>query len=73
MHNDELLVPDENDDPSEISEFGRLADFISGRVPENELRNFGAANTHPSSTLYVKFIDINTNLFPTVKTLSTDR
>lgn len=44
MHSDELLVPDENDDPSEMSEFGRLADFISGRVPEKEFRNFGAVN-----------------------------
>lgn len=44
VHNDELLVPDENDDPSEMSELGRRADFISGSVPENEFRNFGAAN-----------------------------
>lgn len=44
MHNEELLVPDENDDPREISELGRLADFISGKVPENEFRNFGAAS-----------------------------
>lgn len=42
MHSDELLVPDENDEPSEIRELGRRADFISGRVPENEFRNFGA-------------------------------
>lgn len=52
MHNDELLVPDENDDPSEMSELGRLADFISGSVPENEFRNFGAANRQKFSKFH---------------------
>lgn len=42
-------MPDENDDPSEINEFGRLADFISGSVPENEFRNFGAENRKRSA------------------------
>lgn len=41
---DERLVPDENDEPSEMIEFGRcvLVVFSATIVPENELRNFGA-------------------------------
>lgn len=40
----ERLVPDENDEPSEMIEFGRCVDFIaSGSAPENEFRNLGAA------------------------------
>lgn len=42
MLREELLVPEENDDPSEITEFGRRVDLTSGKVPEKELRNFGA-------------------------------
>lgn len=42
VHSDELLVPDENDEPSEMIELGRRVDFTSGSVPEKELRNFGA-------------------------------
>lgn len=42
---DERLVPDENDEPSDIIELGRWAILvISGKTPENELRNLGAAN-----------------------------
>lgn len=41
---DDRLVPDENDEPSEIIEFGRcvLLVFSAIIVPENEFRNFGA-------------------------------
>lgn len=49
---EELLVPDENDDPSEITEFGRRVDLISGNVPEKELRNFGAINKTMQIQLY---------------------
>lgn len=44
-----LLHTDDTDDPpedaeelNEIMEFGRRDDFMSGRVPANELRNLGA-------------------------------
>lgn len=40
---DERLVLDENDDPSEIIEFGRCTTFVfSDIVVENEVRSFGA-------------------------------
>lgn len=40
---DERLVLDENDDPSEMIEFGRCTIFVfSEIVVENELRSFGA-------------------------------
>lgn len=41
---DERLVLDENDDPSEMNEFGRCtaAFELSAMVVENELRSFGA-------------------------------
>lgn len=34
--------PPEDDELSEIIELGRRADFTSGNVPTNELRNLGA-------------------------------
>lgn len=34
--------PPDDDELSEMIEFGRRADFISGNVPTNELRNLGA-------------------------------
>lgn len=42
---EDRLVPDENDEPSEIMELGRcvLLVFSAIIVPENEFRNFGAA------------------------------
>lgn len=75
MHSDELLVPDENDDPSEMSEFGRLADFISGRVPEKEFRNFGAVNRRKNNCHHMGLNGgVNSAyLSPIVKMLSTDR
>lgn len=44
MHADDTDdPPDDADELSEIIEFGRRADdFVSGREPTNELRNFGA-------------------------------
>lgn len=43
---DDRLVPDEKDEPSEMIEFGRCVVLVLSEsiVPENELRNFGAAN-----------------------------
>lgn len=44
---DERLVLDENDEPSEIMEFGRCTTFVlSEIVVENELRSFGAEINH---------------------------
>lgn len=44
---DERLVLDENDEPSEIIEFGRCTAFVlSEIVVENELRSFGAEINH---------------------------
>lgn len=48
---DELLVPDENDEPSEIIELGRRVDFTSGRVPEKEFLNLGAVKQFRLSSL----------------------
>lgn len=75
MHNDELLVPDENDDPREMSELGRLADFISGSVPEKEFRNFGAATKRKKFKVSISHSGRRhfTYLFPIVRMLSTDR
>lgn len=39
---EELLVPDENDEPNEMIELGRRVDFTSGSVPEKEFLNLGA-------------------------------
>lgn len=44
---DERLVLDENDEPSEIMEFGRCTTFVlSEIVVENELRSLGAEINH---------------------------
>lgn len=47
---DDRLVPDENDEPSDMIELGRWDILImSGITPENELRNFGAGNGKKSN------------------------
>lgn len=68
-----LLQTDETDDPpddaeelNEMMEFGRRDDFMSGKVPANELRNFGAGLnwklvswiiTWESFTYFIKTLD----------------
>jgi hypothetical protein len=42
LHDDTDDPPDDADELNDIIEFGRRADFTSGSVPANELRNFGA-------------------------------
>lgn len=62
-------VPDENDEPNEIIEFGRRVDlFISGSVPEKEFRNFGATKKEKYYSSYSPIANNNNYPFPIVKT-----
>lgn len=50
---DERLVLDENDEPSEMMEFGRCKTFVLSPIDdENELRSLGAAKNMYKSIVF---------------------
>lgn len=54
---DERLVPDENDEPSDIIESGLWITFaFSGNDPENEFLNFGAIKCTKRKRKYFSFL-----------------
>lgn len=59
---DDLLVPEENDEPSEMIELGRCEDLdISGKPPENEFLNLGATKKNKGVNYVHKIANILTS------------